>query len=236
MTNNVIMEVLPPYDHESLEARRVQQQEAIVRQAMERAGFEGWSRATLIQAAVAAGYAPMDVDRLFPEGVTDVLTVYGAMLDRTLQQEVLAGACADMRTHERVTWLVKRRFELMTPHKEALRRAMAIEALPWRAGGALQRLWHACDELWFLAGDRSTDMNYYSKRLLLAHVVSSTALVWLHDDSPYHQQSWEFLDRRIHDVMRMGRHIAQTATHLTRMVEQFTDSLVHRGRYRTKRD
>lgn len=235
MNNLDIIEILAP-DHEAtMEAHRLQQQEAIVQCAMERAGFEGWNRATLIQSSVSAGFAPMDIDRLFPEGVSDVLNVYGAMLDRALHNEVLAGACASMRTHERITWLVKRRFELMAPHKEALRRAVALEALPWRAGNAWQRLWHTCDELWFLAGDRSTDMNYYSKRLLLAQVISSTALVWLHDDSPHHHVSWEFLERRIADVLNVGRRMGQLSKRVTKLVEQATDSLLYRNRYRTKR-
>jgi ubiquinone biosynthesis protein COQ9 len=38
---------------------------------------------------------------------------------------------------------------------------------------------------------------------MLAAVYASTLLVWLDDKSPGKEQSWEFLDRRIGDVMKV---------------------------------
>ena len=38
---------------------------------------------------------------------------------------------------------------------------------------------------------------------MLSGVYSSTVLFWLGDDSDGHQATWEFLDRRIEDVMRI---------------------------------
>ncbi len=60
------------------------------------------------------------------------------------------------------------------------------------------------DALWYAAGDRSTDYNYYTKRLLLAGVYSSTLLVWLNDKSEDHGATWAFLERRIDNVLVIG--------------------------------
>ena len=58
-------------------------------------------------------------------------------------------------------------------------------------------------------GDRSTDYNFYTKRALLAGVISSTALYWLEDKSAGCTDSWAFLDRRIADVMKIPQAMAR---------------------------
>jgi ubiquinone biosynthesis protein COQ9 len=59
--------------------------------------------------------------------------------------------------------------------------------------------------MWALAGDRANDVSFYTKRSLLAAVWSSTFLFWLDDRSEGLTATWAFLDRRIENVMQIGR-------------------------------
>ncbi len=59
-------------------------------------------------------------------------------------------------------------------------------------------------------GDTSDDVNWYSKRATLSGVYGATVLYWLGDDSPDHQRTWEFLDRRIDNVMQIEKFKAQS--------------------------
>ena len=61
-----------------------------------------------------------------------------------------------------------------------------------------------------MAGDRATDYNYYTKRLLLAGVLSSTTLFWLNDRSEGHEATWAFLERRIDEVLKVGGRLGKT--------------------------
>jgi ubiquinone biosynthesis protein COQ9 len=54
-------------------------------------------------------------------------------------------------------------------------------------------------------GDTSDDVNWYTKRATLSGVYSATVLYWLGDNSADHEKTWEFLDRRIEDVMRIEK-------------------------------
>ena len=57
------------------------------------------------------------------------------------------------------------------PAREAVRRALAILAMPQNvAAGAAQLGWRAADLMWRLAGDTSTDFNHYTKRMTLGAV------------------------------------------------------------------
>ena len=47
------------------------------------------------------------------------------------------------------------------------------------------------------------DFNFYTKRALLAAVVSTTTLYWLDDMTDGCEGSWKFLDRRLADVMNI---------------------------------
>ena len=93
----------------------------------------------------------------------------------------------------------------MGPAREAVRRAMAILAMPQNAPLAIRTSWRTADLMWRVAGDISTDFNHYTKRLTLGAVYGSTLLAWLDDQSEGWSQTAAFLDRRIDDVMRFEK-------------------------------
>ena len=110
-----------------------------------------------------------------------------------------------MRIRDRIATAVRTRLDLLAPHKEAVRRAVAFEALPGNAPRALKAVYHTVDAMWHAAGDTATDWNFYTKRALLAGVYTSTVLIWLGDQSEDCAETWAFLDRRIEDVMRIEK-------------------------------
>ena len=77
-------------------------------------------------------------------------------------------------------------------------------AQPSAAVVGCRQLAFVVDEIWHAAGDKSTDTSWYTKRALLAGVYSSTELYMLTDYSPEYADTWESLDRRLADVMRLG--------------------------------
>jgi ubiquinone biosynthesis protein COQ9 len=110
---------------------------------------------------------------------------------------------ASLKVRERVALGVRRRLELYAADREAIRRALAVLALPQNGPLALRLLYRTVDAIWYAAGDNATDFNFYTKRALLAAVYSSTLLAWLDDRSPGLEETWAFLDRRIADAMRL---------------------------------
>lgn len=52
-------------------------------------------------------------------------------------------------------------------------------------------------------------MNWYTKRALLAGVYTATELYMLTDYSPGYAETWDALDRRLRDVMALGRAASQ---------------------------
>lgn len=183
--------------------------------------FEGWSRRALREAAADAGFDASLVDRAFPGGPVAAVDHFCRLADRRLIDEAAERGLQTLRLSERVTWLVRRRLEAWTEHREAVRRAVTLLALPGHAAAALRITWRTVDVIWHAAGDKSTDASYYTKRLTLAAVYSSTLLCWLEDQSEDFADSWDFLGRRIVDAVRLPKFRAQ----LRRGLESFPNPL-----------
>ena len=69
-----------------------------------------------------------------------------------------------MRTRDKIAKAVRIRLEELTPHKAAARATLKYLSLPQNLPLGSSMLFRTVDEIWYFAGDRSTDYNYYTKR------------------------------------------------------------------------
>jgi len=170
--------------------------------------FDGWSAATFQAAVADAGVAPGVAEAVCPRGAVDLALAYHAQGDALMLERLTATDLSEMRFRDRVAFAVRARLEAVED-RELVQRGVTLFALPQYAGDGAKAIWGTCDKIWVALGDTSEDVNWYTKRATLSGVYSSTVLYWLGDDSPGHQATWEFLDRRIDDVMQFEKVKAQ---------------------------
>ena len=180
-------------------------EETLLEAMLEEVPFEGWTGQALRRAERRLGLPPQSLDVLYPSGAPALVSVWATVLDRRMAEAFPPETLAGMRVRERITALVFWRIKQLIRHREALRRLLARAALPGEGALLVRRLWRSADSIWRLAGDKATDINYYTKRTILAGVMSTTLLVALDDDSPDLAETRAFLDRRIADVMRFEK-------------------------------
>lgn len=169
------------------------------------AGFDGWSDRALAMAAAELAI-PADRARLaFNQGAVQMIDSWFDAIDKAMLAAFPPERIAALKIRERIRALLLFRFEAAAPNREALRRAVAILALPQNAAAAAALAWRAADRIWRLAGDTATDFNHYSKRATLLAVHASTLLVFLDDEAPDMAATTAFLDRRIDGVMRFEK-------------------------------
>ena len=58
--------------------------------------------------------------------------------------------------------------------------------------------------MWRIVGDKSTDFSFYTRRISLAAVYTSTLLFWLNDNSNNNIETEFFLDRRLKDISKIS--------------------------------
>ncbi|MEP5936701.1 MAG: COQ9 family protein [Erythrobacter sp.] len=167
--------------------------------------FDGWSDTALTHAAEMADVDP-DVARLaYPGGAMDMISAWIASIDLAMVDALPPEKLSEMKIRERIRALVAFRLQAVDGLEEALRRAMAIMAMPQNAPKSLRMGWKSADVMWRLAGDTSTDYNHYTKRTILAGIYTATLAVFIDDDSGGKASSYAFLDRRIDGVMKFEK-------------------------------
>jgi len=177
---------------------RSAERDAAITALLPNVAFDGWTIAAL-QAA-----AGPDADLLFPGGVTDMIEAYCDLGDRWMEQGAIDADVSSLRLSARVRAIIALRLEQNRPYKDAVRRALAILALPGNTGLAARCTARTVDTIWHAAGDTSADFSWYTKRAILAGVYGSTLLYWLGDISDDDAPTLGFLDRRLAAVGRIG--------------------------------
>ena len=167
--------------------------------------FDGWTADSLIRGADDIGLTCDDVNVLFPDGPRGVVNHWFDLADRFMLEDLMAVDLGSLRIRDRIATIVRVRLTRWTPHRDAVRRAIALSILPGFAENSVRSGYATIDAIWRAAGDTATDFNFYTKRGLLAAVYSSTLLVWLDDRSEGCADTWAFLDRRIANVMKVPK-------------------------------
>ena len=171
--------------------------------------FDGWTEDALRQAAASVGVDPAVARLAFPGGAMDMIGAWISCTDAQMQVAYGSGALAELKIRERIRALLQFRLDAVAGHEEALRRALAIQAMPQNLARTLQIGWHSADLMWRLAGDTATDYNHYSKRAILMGIYSATLAVFVEDQSEDKAETRAFLDRRIEGVMKFEKTKAQ---------------------------
>ncbi len=185
--------------------KREEQRNQLLEGALIHIPFDGWSKRALLLGAADIGFDPSTAKRLFPRGGDDLLVHLDVWADRQLVERMGQADLDKMRIRDRIAKLVWARLDILSPHREAIRRAVAARLLPTNALAAGTALWRSIDLIWTLAGDRASDSSYYSKRGLLLAVWTTTFFYWLEDHSVGLRDSSAFLERRIDNVMQFGK-------------------------------
>ncbi len=167
--------------------------------------FDGWSQTTLNAAAQDLGVTREEAEALFPRGGVDLALAFHARGDAEMVAAIRAADLSQLRFRDRVAFAVRTRLELVEEHREAVRRGTTLFALPMYSADGARAIWQTADAIWDTLGDPSDDYNWYTKRATLSGVITSTVLYWLGDQSENRAATWDFLDRRIDNVMQFEK-------------------------------
>ncbi|SDZ16625.1 ubiquinone biosynthesis protein COQ9 [Jannaschia faecimaris] len=173
--------------------------------ALPHVAFDGWSEATFRAAIEDAQVTPAQGRAACPRGALDLAFAFHSRGDDRMVAQIRGQDLSEMRFRDRVAHAVRTRIEIASENREAVRRGVTLFALPMHAADGLRALWGTSDAIWDVLGDTSDDVNWYTKRGTLSGVYSATVLYWLGDTSDGYRETWDFLDRRIDNVMQIEK-------------------------------
>lgn len=200
---------------ESENARESDTKDAILKAALEFVPTYGWSSKALAAGAEKMGLSST-VHGVFARGGGDLVLYFIRSSNEKLSQKLADEAEIAAKDPEKkkgtraiIRDAVETRLRMIIPHMSNWPQAMALMALPQNVPDALRQGCTMVDDIWYFAGDRSTDFNYYTKRATLGLVYGNTELYMLQDSSDDFQKTWQFLDRRIDNLTQFGKCIRQ---------------------------
>ena len=213
-------------------------QRALLDAALPHACMDGWTRETLAMAAADAGLPEGEAERAFPRGGIDAVLAYVRFVDEDMVAEMAEleqtepAVYENMRTREKIAIAIQVRLESQIGNRDAVAKGLRLLADPRYAPEAAKSLARTVDAVWRIAGDTSTDFNYYTKRGLLAGVYSATLLYWLNDNSEDQHKTWAFMRSRIAEVLRVGQATAGFAKVADRLPNPFRLCATGKRRWR----
>jgi ubiquinone biosynthesis protein COQ9 len=182
---------------------RMPERDAAIEAMLPHIPFDGWTKRALKAGIRDAGMPADEADLLFPLGAVDMIETFSDLADRRMEEG--AADLLEARLPARVRAVIALRLQQNRPHKEAIRRALAVLALPRNAKAAAATTARTVDAILHTAGDRSADFSWYTKRAILAGIYGTTLLYWLRDPSEDDAATLEFLDRRLTGLGRVRR-------------------------------
>ena len=132
---------------------------SIIEAALVHVPFDGWGQAALNAGAADAGLTADDVARLFPSGALDAIVMHSAMADAAMVAAFEGMPDRPDRIHLMVRQMILIRLDQAAPHKEAVRRGLAILAVPGNALASARALYATVDAIWRAAGQTDTDIS-----------------------------------------------------------------------------
>jgi ubiquinone biosynthesis protein COQ9 len=201
--------------------------EAAIEAMLPHVPFDGWTRRALARGLADIGAPADEADLLFPGGAVALVEAFCDLADRRMTEGVatpdpagdLTGPGAAKALATRVRAIIALRLAQNRPHREAVRRAVSVLAMPMHARQAAACTVRTVDAIWHAAGDRAADFSWYTKRALLAAVYGATLLYWLRDAGAEDDTATlAFLDRRLSGIGRIVKLRGRAETTLRRVM------------------
>ncbi len=184
----------------------------LIRAMLPHVPFDGWSWEAMEQGALDIGFEKKKTSSLrikifkdlFKKGSIDFIDVFSEMIDLEVKENFVLIDPKPERIPEKIKKIIMLRLNLCQNYKEAIRSSISLTALPINAKTSINILYRTCNSIWRIAGDKSTDFSFYTRRISLATVYTSTLFFWLNDKSNDNVETEYFLDRRLRDISKIS--------------------------------
>ncbi len=138
----------------------------------------GWNDQIFKSVTDSSKYTIEETKILFPLGYKSLLIFYLDNLNKEVNRTIQKKKLSNLKTHEKIKELILIRLKFNEKEKQLIKKTIYALMLPNNSKISLTSLYKTIDSIWYLAGDNSTDFNYYSKRIILAMIYSNVLFYW----------------------------------------------------------
>ena len=161
----------------------------------------GWSRETLLQCAKKQRISSSVLAKLFPSFEYDVLKFIIAQNNTQVEKNYNSFNNSRLKTRDKIKTILELKFDSNEYLKKALPEMLKFLLRPGNLLMSIKMLHENSDFIWNLAGDKSNDFSFYSKRGLLSMVYLATLIYWLNDKSTKGIGTKNFISKSVDGIV-----------------------------------
>ena len=140
---------------------------------------------------------------LLPKGLSSLMKELNLIINQVIDKEQKPSRFKNYKINEKIKYFVIRRlmvFQNLVDKRKFFKKILKPNLIV----SSNKTLFKIADEIWFLAGDKSTDYNYYTKRIILMNIYAITFSFFVFDNSKDLERTKKFLDKEISAVLKFG--------------------------------
>lgn len=141
----------------------------------------GWSNNILKQLLIK-GIEESDLILFFENDYKELLKFSLSELNKSLSDEIKKINIINFPTNKRIKKILMFRMKILNDDIKFYKKTFNHLLLPQNANIMKKSLYNAVDEMWYLAGDNSTDFNFYTKRAILSGIYVNALFVLFNKD------------------------------------------------------
>ena len=137
---------------------------------------EGWSEKILKQ-LLQNGVEKSDLVTFFQYNYKELLKFSLEELNKSIETEINKINIINYSLNKRIKKILMLRINILNKEKKFYKKTFYHLLIPSNNKIMKSSLYKSVDTMWYLAGDNSTDFNYYTKRLILAVIYVNALFV-----------------------------------------------------------
>jgi len=210
----------------------IQTRQKILSKFLELAAFDGWSEETLKLALKACDIDEKFQSLIFENGCLDLAEFY---ISQKNQESALLISqdpdFANFKIRNKIKTSLYCRFEVELDNKIILQRLVNFYLNPKNFSSTkygpkplfygMKACYKIANFMWYNIEDKSTDFNFYTKRLTLSKIILRSLFVFLKDDSESFEKTKNFIDSQIEKVMNFEKRKAQIKNSFAHAAKNF---------------
>ena len=176
----------------------------ILKEAKKHLIFDGWNENIFQTISNRRKYKEEEMRSLFSKGYKSLLELYLSSADQEMIKACNKIDLIRMKIHERIREIILLKLKINAKDKNLFKRTFFTLMLPQHFNIATYSLYRTVDHIWYIAGDNSTNFNFYTKRLILAGIYNSTVFYWINGDRTF-KQTKDFLNNQLKQVSKIPK-------------------------------
>ena len=144
--------------------------------------IDGWSE-KILNKLIQQGINNSDLFIFFKNDYKELLKFSIEELNILLENKIKKLNIINLPLNKRIKKILVNRIDILNKDKIFYKKTLNHLLLPQNLNILKKNLYKSVDNMWYLAGDNSTDFNFYTKRIILAAIYINALLIFFRKDS-----------------------------------------------------